>query len=162
MQSASPIASAAVVLAVGHEVQRAGFLGDLAVERDVRRLRQRRGGVARDRDDPRADAPDRFEKPEHLLRLAAVRDGEQHVARLNDAEIAVGRFGRVEEERRRAGAGQRRGHLAADDAGFAHARDDDPPLAFVEDPHRPVECLVEPVDERGDRRRLGLQHAPRQ
>ena len=63
-----------------HEIQRAGFFGDLAVERDVGRLRERRRGVAGDGDDARADAPDGFEQPKHFLRFAAVRDGEQHVA----------------------------------------------------------------------------------
>ena len=114
-----------------HEVQRARLFGHLAVQRDVGRLRQRRGGIAGNGDDARADAADGLEEPEDFLRLAAVRDGEQHVIGLDDAEVAVGRFRRVKEERRGAGAGQRRGNLPADDARLAHAGDDDPALALV-------------------------------
>ncbi len=42
------------------------------------------------------------------------------------------RLGRVQEERRRAGARERRGDLAADDAGLAHAGDDDAAAALAQ------------------------------
>ena len=145
-----------------HEIERARFFGHLAVERHVGRLRERRRRVAGDGDDARADAPDGLEQAQHFLRLAAVRNREQHIVRLDDAEIAVRRFGGMEEECRRARARQRRRDLAADDAGLAHARDDDAPLAFVEHPHGAVEALVEAIDERQDGRGLGLQHLARE
>ena len=95
-----------------HEVHRARFLGDVAIERDVRRLAERRRAVAGYRDHPCAEALDRFEQPQQLLRLAAVRQRDDDIVALQHAEIAVDRFGRMKKERRRAGARQRRGNLA--------------------------------------------------
>ena len=50
---------------------------------------------------------------------------DHDIIRPNDAEVAVDRLRRVQKERRRARAGQGRGDLSGDDAGLAHARDDD-------------------------------------
>ena len=86
------MASAAVVLAVGTD-SAGRLLGDLAVEGDVRGLGERRCRVAGDRDDARADPQYRFEEADDFLRFAAVRNGEEYVVRLNDAEIAVRRLG---------------------------------------------------------------------
>ena len=162
MHSASPMASAAVVLAVGTRFSghassetwqsSATSAACASVDAGFPVMAMMRAPMRR-----MASSSLRT-----LLRLAAVGDREQHVVGLNDAEVAVGRFGRVKEEGRRAGAGQRRRHLSADDARLAHAGDDDPALALVEHPHRPVEAFVEPIDERGDRRGFRLQHAPRQ
>src|SRR5712691_6306553 len=68
----------------------------------------------------------------------------------------------MEEERWCAGARERRGDLAADDARFAHAGDDHAPAAVEEDAHRLLEAIVEPIDERQDRGRLGLQDLARE
>ena len=148
MQSASPIASAAVVLAVGTRFSGHASSETWQSSATSAALRERRRGVAGNGDDVRADAADRFEQAQHFLRLAAVRDREQHVVRLNDAEIAVRRFRGMKEKCRRARAGQRCRDFAADDAGLAHARDDDAPLALVEHPHGAIEVLVEAIDER--------------
>ena len=59
-----------------------------------------------------------------LFRRTGVGDKQHHVAALNHSQIAVQRFGRVHEEGRGAGAGQRRGNLFADMAGFTDARHD--------------------------------------
>ena len=73
-----------------HQVHRAGLFGDAAVERDVGRLRR-----ASTRGEPviaislRADPADRFEQPEQLLGLAAVRQREHHVVVPDGAEVAV-------------------------------------------------------------------------
>ena len=49
-----------------------------------------------------------------------------HDVALGDhTEVAVARFGRVQEEGGRAGARECRGDLAADVAGLSHAGDDD-------------------------------------
>ena len=123
--SASPSASAAVVLAVG-----ARFIGhassatwQLSVTSDawpsvdcgcpvsaISRAPIRRIG---------------FEQPDQFLGLAAVRQRDDDVVGLDDAEIAVHGLGRVQEDRRRARARQRRRDLARDDAGLAHAGHDD-------------------------------------
>ena len=162
MASASPSASAAVVLAVGTQVERARLFGDAAVERDVRRLAERRPAVAGDGDEARAQPLDRLEQAQQLLRLAAVRQRDDHVFRLDDAEVAVRGFGRVEEEGGRAGARQRRRNLAADDPRLAHAGDDHAAAALEQQPHRLLEALVEALDEREDRGRFRLQHLARE
>ena len=110
----------------------------------------------------RADAADGLEQAQHFLRLAAVRNRQQHVAGLDDAQIAVRRFRGMKKERRRAGACERRGDLPADDARLAHAGDDDAPLAFEQHPHGAIEALVEAIDERQDGRGLGLQDLARE
>ena len=110
-----------------HEVQRAGLLGDAGS-----RARRRRPApsvdarVAGDRDEPRAEARGSSRAGAAAsVGLAAVRQRDHDVVALDHAEIAVDGLGRVQEERRRAGARQRRRDLAADDARLAHAGDDD-------------------------------------
>src|SRR5712691_9411858 len=68
----------------------------------------------------------------------------------------------MEEERGCAGARERRGDLAADDARLAHAGDDHAPAAVEEDAHRLLEAIVEPIDKCQDRGRLGLQDLARE
>ena len=114
--------------------------------------------VAGERDQPRADAADRLEQPDQLLGLAAVRQREHDVVVADRAEVAVDRLGRVEEEGRRAGARQRRGDLAADDARLAHAGDDDAAAALEQQLDGALEVVVEAIDQAEDRRRLGAQH----
>ncbi len=99
MQSASPMARAAVVLAVGTRFNghaSSETWQSIATSADCASVE---AGLPGDSDDARANAPDRFEQAKHLLRLAAVRNGEQHIDRLDDAEIAVRRFRRVQEKR---------------------------------------------------------------
>src|SRR5688572_22475635 len=69
-------------------------------------------------------------------------------------------FSRVEKECRRAGAGERRGDLPADDSGLAHAGHDHATLAVEQDPDGALEAPVQPVDEREDCGGLRLQHLP--
>ena len=58
--------------------------------------------------------------------FAGIRQGEDRVVDADHAEIAVARLGRMDELRRGAGRGQRRGDLARDMAAFADAGDDQP------------------------------------
>ena len=108
-----------------HEVERARLLGDVTVERDVGKLAQGRVWMPRERDDSRAAPPDGLEQAKNLVCLAAVGQRDDNVAGLNHAKVAVNRFGGMQEERGRPGAGQRRGNLPRDDARLAHAGDDD-------------------------------------
>ncbi len=55
------------------------------------------------------------------------------------------------------GARERRGDLPADDSGLAHAREDDAALAVAQEMDGLDESLIEPIDEREDRRGLGVQ-----
>ena len=56
-----------------HQVHRARFLGDAAVERDVGRLRQRRAPAAGDRDQLGAEPADRLEQPQQSRRSRRCR-----------------------------------------------------------------------------------------
>ena len=60
-----------------------------------------------------------------LFGLAAVGEGEDHVVGVDAAEVAVDGFGRVQEVSAGAGRGERGDELLADQAGLAHAGDDD-------------------------------------
>ena len=160
--SASPSASAAVVLAVGTR-----FIGHASSE--TRQSSATSAACASvDSQLPVmviSRAPSRLivsSSRSSLVGLAAVRQRNDHVVGLDHAEIAVNRFGRVEEEGRRAGAGERGGDLPADDARLAHAGDDDAAAAVEQQPDGALEAVVEPIDEREDRGRLGLQDLARE
>jgi len=99
-----------------NQVHRAGFLGHAAIQRDIRRLGERRARRTGDGNQPGAEPPNGFEQPEDFIRFAAIGERHDNVVALDHSEIAMDRFRRVEEDGRRAGAGERRGDLAADDA----------------------------------------------
>ena len=69
----------------------------------------------------------------------------------------MNRFGRMQEDGRGTGAREGRGNLPADDSGLAHARKDDAALAVAEEMDGADESLIEPIDQREDRRGLGVQ-----
>ena len=140
------------------EVHRTRLLGDAAVERHVGGLRQ--GGVlpAGNRDELRAEAANRREQLKQFVGFPAVGQRDDDVIALDDAQVAVNRFGRVQEERRRAGAAERRRDLVADDAGLAHPRHDDPAGALPEQLDGAIESLVETIDERQNRGGFRFEH----
>ncbi len=70
------------------------------------------------------------------------------------------RLGRVQEERRRARAGQRGRDLLADHARLAHAGEDHAAAALAEEIDGAIEALVHAFDEREDGRGLGLEYFP--
>ena len=86
-------------------------------------------------------------------------DRENHIVRLQNAQVTVDGFGRVEEERRGASARQLP-QPAADDAGLAHAGDDDAPAALEQQAHGLFEPFVQAFDQRQDGVGLGLQDFP--
>ena len=55
-------------------------------------------GDAGDGDQLRAEPANRFEQPQDLVGFAAVRQRDDDVVALDDAEVAVDRFGRVQKE----------------------------------------------------------------
>ena len=160
--SASPIASAAVVLAVGTRFigHASSAMPQSSVTSAARASVER--GIAGHRDQLRADPADRLEQAKQFLGLAAVRQRDHDVVVANRAEVAVDRFGRVQEPGRRAGARERRRDLAADDARLAHAGDDDAAAAVVEQLDRALEVAVDAIDQAEDRRRLGAQDLARE
>ena len=71
-----------------------------------------------------------------------VGDRQHDVVLGHHAEVAVAGLGRMDEERRRAGRGERRRDLAADVAALAHAHDDDPAAAGEHRLHRGDEAFA--------------------
>ena len=68
-------------------------------------------------------------------------------------------LGRMEEERRRAGRGERGADLLADDAGLAEAHGHHAAGAGVDQLDHLDERAVEMLDQSEDRRRFDFQHA---
>ena len=87
-------------------------------------------GVAGHGDQTCAQPLERFEQRATSSSVSPEYDSAStHVVGLDHAEIAVHGLGGMQEERGRAGAGERGRDLAADDAGLAHAGDDHPAAA---------------------------------
>ena len=111
------------------QIQWAGFLVDPGVQVDVGQFAQAGAGIAGHRDQLGAHALDDRSDRHQLGRFAGIGNRDEHVLRGNHAEVAVGRLGRMHEQGRGAGRGQRRGNLACDMAGLADTRHDHPSLA---------------------------------
>ena len=88
-------------------------------------LRQRRFGRAGQGDDFDGKSFERRQQVEQLLRFAGIAQRQNHVAVVDEAEVAVERIHAVEHHARGAGAGERGGDFLADVAGFADAHHDD-------------------------------------
>ena len=88
-------------------------------------------------------------------RFAGIRQREHDVRGRDHADVAVDRFGGVQEERRAARAGERRCDLVADVAGLAHAGDDDAARAGEQQVAGAGKRVVEAMLERGDGVGLG-------
>src|SRR5260221_10189240 len=117
----------------GSEIEGAGFLFYADVENDLAGFGQRGFGIAGERDDGNFEALERFEEIQDFLGFATVGDGEESVATREHAEIAVKCLSGVKKERWRAGAGKGGGDFAANQAGLAHAGDDDAAFAGEEE-----------------------------
>src|SRR5690606_8363878 len=142
-----------------HEVHGARLFGDAAVDEDIGGACERRVAAAGQRDELCADASNGLEQPDELFGLAAVRQGNDDIVLTHQAQVAVQRFGRVQEERRRAGARQCRGDLAADDARLAHAGDDDASAAGEQQFDGAVEAFVQTFGQCLNGLGLGREHA---
>jgi len=109
----------------GGQVHAAGFAFNGAVEGDIGGLGEGAGGVAAEADEGVALALEGGEEAEDFFGFAAGGKRDDDIAGHEDAEVAVDRFGRVEEEGWGAGGAEGGGDFLRDDAGFAHAGDDD-------------------------------------
>ena len=109
----------------GGHVEGAGLLWHFDVEHDLGVFSQRGARRRGHGDDLHGESPDGRQKVDQLVGLAGVAQGEQDVAVVEDAEVAVHGVDGVEQHGGRAGAGEGGGDLAADVAGFADAEDDD-------------------------------------
>ena len=110
--------------------------------------------IAGDGDQAEAEALGVGDEVGEFRRLARPRQGDDHVVRLDHAEVAVARLAGMDviggRARRREGGRD----LAADMAGLAHAGDDHPPLGRGEEVDRRreggAEGAAKPVHEDGD------------
>ena len=113
----------------GRQVVRIGLALDPDVDDRVGQLAQHRAAAApRHRDHRDAPRLHHAREPLDLGRAARLRDGQQDVAGRHHAGVAVQRVGGVDEERRRAGAGEGGGQLGADEPGLAEPRHHDAAL----------------------------------
>ena len=109
----------------GREVERAGFGGDASVEEDVACLCQSRSAASADGDKSCIEAFESGKQPEKLLGFTAVGERENGVVGGEHAEVAVDRFGSVQEVGGCAGGAKRGGDFACNDATLADAGNDD-------------------------------------
>ncbi len=132
--SASPTASAAVVLAVGARFSGQASAGTPMSKCTLASARQR--GVELPVK-AISGTPSRLidrQDGEDLVGFAGIGQGEHRIVAGDHADIAVAGLAGMHEKRRCAGAGQRGGDLAADMAGLAHAGDHDTPPAVKTNP----------------------------
>ena len=92
---------------------------------DVGFLREVRGGAASDRDGFHAEGAHDGQHHQNFRAFAGIADGEQGVVGGDHAEVAMPRFGSVDEEGGGACAGQRCRDFFANVSRFAEAGNDD-------------------------------------
>src|ERR1700683_3450616 len=143
----------------GSEIEGAGFFFHGDVEDDVGGGGEGGVEVGGEGDEASAKAAKSFDQIEKFTGFAAGGDGEEDVIGDESAEVAVGGFGGVKKEGGRAGTGEGGGDFAADQAGLAHAGDDDAALAIHEEVDGTFEALVQAGDEGGDGLGLDAQDA---
>ena len=93
---------------------------------------------------------DRGQNPEHFFRLATRAQRKHHVAVGDHAQISMKRVGRIQHNRGRAGARERRRDLSPNVSGFANAYDDNFPSGidcFLNHLNGAREIFIQPVPE---------------
>ena len=140
------------------EVVRAGLALHAGVQTCVGFLSQRGVGLAGQRDQAAADALDDRQNGNDFGGLARIGNDQRDVLGGDHAEVAVPGLARMHKKRRRAGARQRGGDLAADVPGFPHADDHHAPAALQQQFAGARKSVSDPRAERGDRLRLYLYH----
>ena len=127
------------------ETVRTGLLDVRQNEADVGFAPEGALAVGGDRDQRDGEALGEGDHGSELDRLARPGDGEQDVAVLHHAQIAVARLGRMDEGGRLAGRGEGRGDLPADVPGLAHAGDHDAAARRGDPLDRTGKSCAEPV-----------------
>jgi hypothetical protein len=143
------------------EVEGAGFFFDADVENNVAGTGESRFGITGESDDRHFQTLQCFEQIQDFLGFAALGDREQRVATSKHTQVTVERFGGMQEERRRTGAGKGGGNLAANQTGLAHTRDDDTAFAREEKIDGAIEGGVEASEEVVQGLRFDLKDATR-
>ena len=108
------------------EAQRADFFQRAIDERDISLARQRARGVAGDCHQGASHLPHRSEEPNDFLALAAVRQRQHQIMRMQHAQIAVDGAGGVEDIGAGSGGIERAGDLLPDVRRLARPRNGDP------------------------------------
>ena len=90
----------------------------------------------------------------------APRDHHHDRVPRDDADVAVHAVHRVQKHGRRAGRGQRRGHLASDEPGLADPRHGRHPARRRDELRGAEEVVSQPVGQRAHGHGLGAQHPP--
>ncbi|ANT64222.1 hypothetical protein Ptc2401_00423 [Prosthecochloris sp. CIB 2401] len=116
----------------GCEVEWAGFLLYGDIEGDIGFFCKVGTFVARNGYDSYPDAPERRDDEVELFGHAAFGEADDDVTRLYYSQVAMCCFCRVHKESCGAGGGEGCCYFLADNAGFAHSRDDDLAFAFFE------------------------------
>ena len=129
------------------------------IEPDIAVPPERRRRHSGDRDRLYTEALQMGQKPEQLVRLAALRDENRHIVIAYDPEVAVYAVHGVQEGSSRARGGQRRGNLAPDEARLSHARHDHPAGALGDQSNGARERIAKARSELGHGIRLDADHA---
>ena len=156
--NASPIASVAVVLAVGREIQRAASLGTLTSSTTSAARPSVDCGLPVIAIKPTCSALDDRQQRDQFGGLAGVRQCQQHIRRRDHADVAMTGLRGMQKKRRGSGACKRRRDLVADMAGLAHAGDDNPAVARINKPASRDEVLADVILQRRNCRRLDREH----
>ena len=90
---------------------------------------------------------DQWDEAEQFVGVAAVRDGHDHIARRNHAQVAVIGIEGIEVERGGTGRGQGSSDLRADVTRLTHTRDDDLAVTMEDELHGTLEFLTHAGDE---------------
>ena len=141
----------------GRQIEGAGFFLDAAVQHHVGMARQRGARAARHRHQGHIQPLDQRQQHGKLVHLPAVGNGQHRVTRADHAQVAVAGFGRMHEERRRAGGCQRGRDLAAHVAALAHAHHDDAPVHLQQQAHGAHERIAHPALQAQHGRGLDVQ-----
>ena len=115
----------------GREVEGTGFLGNADVQVDRGSPGEGGAGVARHGDQRQAKPLDTRQQEGDFLGFAGIGDRQDHILAGDHPHVAMSCFAGVNEERRRPGARQGGGDLAAHVSGLAQADDHDPGLVAL-------------------------------
>ena len=145
------------------EIHRTRLFGHVTVQRDVGGPAERRLGLAGQGNEPRADPLDGFEqRGPASSRFAAGRQRDDHIVGLDDAQIPVHRFGRMQEVGRACRCSTTSRRSSGDDAGLAHAGHDHAATAGVEHLDGAFEPLVQLIHQAENRLGFGLEDSARE
>ncbi|MNS79571.1 hypothetical protein D3C72_1132280 [compost metagenome] len=102
------------------QAERAGLLRDFHTQVNIRRTRHAALRATGHANEGNVQTLEHRDQRQDFVGFTGVRQRNHHVLRRDHSEIAMGGFTRMDEEGRRSGTGEGRGHLTTDVTGFAH------------------------------------------